>query len=49
MTCKDCIYQCNWVSEPYETCERFKNKNFYGEVFATDDNKDCKIHSDVIR
>ena len=31
MTCKDCVYQCEWVSEPYETCERFKNKAFYSD------------------
>lgn len=32
MTCKDCLYQCDWVTEPYETCERFKNKDFYGDT-----------------
>ena len=32
MTCKNCIHQCNWAEDPYETCERFKSKDLYDEV-----------------
>ena len=49
MTCKDCIYQCEWTTEPHEPCEYFKNQTFYGGVNSSKNAIDKKTNKFIIK